>query len=281
MMGWKVLQRRRWGQFPRRLRDELNATNGIVGAIGFLFFLVPLLIHQGMATNFLAILGGTIGLAALATPVWNAIPPPLVRPDSLQGRRVALSRLNEISPEPIRLAIVGLSQAGKSTLIDRLHHRKPALERTQDQHAYVIPISLSDKIFVALLDGPGGLFADQFEVASKAEFLCIMLDHASDTESQVADEGRLEASKQFCEQLRAFILTQNRRLRRVHLLLNKQDVWRAGGDKDKLNRFLEHERYLWERSNLAKRSTARRHSNFAPDNVAELMDEIRKYAEEL
>jgi len=108
--------------------------------------------------------------------------------------------------------------------------------------------------------------------------LCIVLDHnCSDTEQNI-DLERIIAHSEFLDQLRGFLADEetNWSAAWIHLLLNKQDLWKNAPDqeRERLLNLFRREVERWEDGNWAQRVTATRYSNKYNDDVAEFIQKI-------
>jgi GTPase SAR1 family protein len=231
------------------------------------------------------VIGILTTVIAIAIAAYKAIPPIFRHPDALIGQRLSLDKLDNIYPPLFRLGVVGPSMVGKTTLLKRILQQVPLYQRTLEVHAYVAVLQRSPILYLAMLDGPGQGFADQFNIASHADILCIILDHnASDHEKSI-NEDRIQEHLMFQQQLRWHLAKEARKPSKearkpssVHLLLNKRDLWEDSSvtqvDKERLKKILRDEEGRWKESNLARKVTCAEFSNHDPNNIADLLQHI-------
>ena len=85
-----------------------------------------------------AAVGAAVVVGAAGYAAYKAFPPVMKGPQDLVGKTVPFDILANVWP-PIRtLAIIGTTQAGKTTLRQRLAFDRSTTERTQNITAYVV-----------------------------------------------------------------------------------------------------------------------------------------------
>jgi len=129
--------------------------------------------------------------------------------------------------------------------------------------------------YVALLDGDGGQLFQQFEIAKNADFLLVFVDHNDGDDETRRSMERITDHDMFLKQLES-VLKDREPLSRLHLVLNKQDLWQKSKSAKELQEwFLEHARQ-WERIGIAKNITYDIHSNKSPSDVSQIIQHIRE-----
>ena len=271
--------KRRWRIWYKRFIQELNGTSGLASLGGALLALISFT-GQNLFSGLIAALMGSIGIVittvAVGIAAWKAIPPVLKKSADLVGKRLFLDELTNIDPIPLKLSVVGTPMVGKSTLISRILQQVPPNQRTNSVYAYIAALQTVPPHYLAMLDGSGQMYADQFEIAASADVLCIILDHHSSDTERTVDEARIEEHLAFHEQLRGYLGRQTRKLTWVHLLLNKRDLWESASAREHqtLIEFLQREEQLWRQSNVAKNVTSEKYSNCYPDDGGVLLQKI-------
>ncbi|BAY46255.1 hypothetical protein SAMD00079811_38630 [Scytonema sp. HK-05] len=273
--------KRRWKQWFGRFTQELNLTSGLASLGGLILSIIAFVGLNAFSSTLAAlvgILGIIIAVIAITIPAWKAIPPRLKNANTLVGQRLNLEKLQEVDPPLLKLGVVGPELVGKSTLLMRILHQTPAKVRTDTVHAYVTSLKIEPFHFIALLDGPGEMYANQFQVATPANILLIVLDHhASDNEKSI-DEARIQKHIDFQKQLRWHLREQNNKPASIHLLLNKRDLWEKNSQNEciRLKKFLESEEKAWKDSNLVAQVTSAEHSNERPNDIAQLVSDLKR-----
>jgi hypothetical protein len=263
--------RRRWGTWLGRTAQELNVVSGVAGVGGTIASIASWTVFSGVTAVVLSGGGAAIALGAFGYAVWKATPPVMKRPEELVGRPIPLNELADVWPRIPTIAIVGPSMAGKTTLKSRLSFRPTPHERTQTVTAYVISLPTSPQRYVALLDGGGEQFAQQFRIAEPAEYLCVVADHnSSDTDSAI-DQRRVDAHAEFFRQIRGHLVESNSTGKeRIEILVNKRDLWQSApkDQRDAFERFWTAEERQWKDGRFGKIVALKAHSNEIPDDIA-------------
>jgi hypothetical protein len=112
--------KRRWAQWPSRIAEELNGVSGVAGVGGGIMGIGSWTLLGGNMALMLAATGTVITIGAFGYAIYKAVPPLMKRPEDLVGRNVSLDELKDIFPRITSLAIIGPTQAGKTTLKHRL-----------------------------------------------------------------------------------------------------------------------------------------------------------------
>ncbi|NDW47050.1 GTPase domain-containing protein [Ruegeria sp. PrR005] len=275
--------RRRWKEFPVRLKKELEGTSAIVGVGGFGLGAAGWGILAPPFTFIVVGVGGVITLAALGYAGYRAIPPKLVDPSALVGSELDLDELENRVQKIGKVSIIGRSQAGKTTLKNRLKFNVEKTVRTEELEATVIALPTAPVQFVAILDGDGTKYRQQLAMAEACDFLIIILDHNSSDEENSFDEGRCAKHSEFLEQVSNSISKyRSERLRKILFLWNKRDLWQRS-DAQNLKRFEEFTASVfkkWSESNFSETVMQRTHSNEDASDVSFVMSAIVDFAKE-
>lgn len=273
--------RRRWKIWPRSFIQELNSTSGLAALGGAILAVIAFggwNVSSRPLTVIFGVLGVIIILAAIAIAASRAFPPALRNPESYVGQRLSLDKLDQFYPPLPKLGIVGPEMAGKSTVISRILQQAPPDQRTEEVHFFIAVLQTSPIRYLAMLDGPGQMFAGQFEIAALADILCVVVDHNKSSQDKSIDNSRVQSNIEFQDQLRGYLAKQNRKQKLVHLLLNKRDLWNdvsvSQSDKVYLKDFLVGETRKWKISNLASEVTSAEYSNFNHEDTVRLLERI-------
>jgi hypothetical protein len=279
-MSWLIggqdnmLERRRWGHLPRRIAHELNGLSGVAGAGGTITAVGALSILAGTAGLVVSGIGVALAVGAAGYAVYRAIPPKLRRPEEVVGIRITLSELETIHPVIPRLSIVGLSQSGKTTLRRSLALGTELIGRTQEISAQVLSLNTSPPIYVAVLDGSGERYAQQFKIAELCDLLCVVFDHNKSDVDPAVDDARLSDHDAFLKQI-GHHLDESRSDKKkwIHFLFNKRDLWErtASDQREKFRRFQDEQVQKWQYGARAIMITHDPHSNTVMADVSRFM----------
>lgn len=271
--------RRRWSQWPQRITEELNGVSGVAGVGGAIMSIASWTLLGGNTALVTTVIGTLITAGASGYAVYRAVPPLMRRPQDLVGNTIALGELKDVSPAVQTLAIIGPTQAGKTTLKHRLSFDLVPSIRTQQASAYVTSLQTTPPAYLAILDGGGEKFPQQFKLAEVCEYLCIVIDHnMSDTDSTV-DERRLNDHDAFLKQIRHHLDESGAPMKQwIHFLVNKRDLWKSATpeQKQRFDLFCKEEVEKWKLGRFAKTVELDEHSNDIPNDIARFMTLLKK-----
>lgn len=259
--------------------QELNGVSGIAGVGGVAVGAGSLTFLSGTAALAVTGLGAFLVVGAIGYAVYRATPQPLQRPEDLVGKTISLETLSNTTTPIPRLAIIGVSQAGKTTLRSRLAVEPVVRGRTQQMTAQVISLQTSPPTFLAILDGGGERFPQQFKLAETCDYLCIVLDHNQSDTLVPIERSRMEEHEAFLRQVRHHLdQAQAAPVKQVHMLLNKHDLWKQAPVKkqSELLKFCADEAKKWKDGKNAESSDFKSHSNENPEDIAQLMNLLKK-----
>ena len=232
----------------------------------------------GAAAVALAGVGTVMVVAAVATAATKGFPPAMKPAQELVGQVVELDALSNAAPTIQKLAIIGPGRAGKTTLRNRLAFDLSPLTRTQEISAYVASLQTHPQKYLAILDGQGDRFAQQFKLAELCDCLCIVIDHnASDSDAAI-DPVRVSQHRDFLTQIKHHLDQSGAgKKQRTYILMNKRDLW-ASAPKDQqaaLIEFVKGETEGWKNEKRAKKVDFRAHSNNIHEDVAQFMSLLK------
>lgn len=113
-------KKRRWGLWPSRIAGELNGISGVAGVGGTAMGVAAWTALAGAAATTLMTGGATLAVGAVGYAIYTAVPPKLRSPEDVAGKTIDLNELADVDPPILRLAVVGPTRAGKTTLKNRL-----------------------------------------------------------------------------------------------------------------------------------------------------------------
>jgi len=269
--------RRRWNRWPGRVLVELNGVGGVVAVGGFAIAIAGWTVLSGLPSTILMLVGIVITAGAVLYALWRSFPPALRRLQDVAGMSFSVGELEDFDPVPIRLAIVGPTRAGKTTLLNRLSLKPKAQERTQVVTASIIALSVAPTSYIALLDGGGEKYSQQFKIAEAADCLLVVLDHNNSETDTAVDPGRLEKNAEFLQQIRDHLREVGRDKKRwIEILMNKRDLWERGTKKQResIEKFCREQMQKFTDGQYCEQSESHVHSNEIGDDIARLMSKV-------
>ena len=137
--------------------------------------------------------------------------------------------------------------------------------------------------YIALLDGSGEEYSDQFKVALHANVLIVDVDHNISNTSADIDREIVKDSADTQDRIRYHINTDNARnaIQYLYLLINKRDLWEHNhpSTQKAFVASVNDVAKAWENSNLVTKVEVLKHSNFEPDDVAILLGTLISHLE--
>ena len=269
-------KKRRWSRLPKRLLGELNSVSGLAGVGGTAIGIGGAAV-AGITGTVILSSGAVIAIGAFGYAAYRAIPPVLSSPQDLVGRSVNLSELQNVSPRILRLAVVGPSRSGKTTLKQRLSVTADINERTREVSAHIIALQSPNSACVAVLDGGGERLAQQFRIAEHADCLCLVIDHNDSDVDPTIDQARLNEHTEFLRQVRHHLEDSGSvRKQWVEILANKSDLWRTTEPRvqERFENFYRKEEEHWATGRFAVDVSSNPHSNERASDIARFMSKL-------
>ncbi len=273
--------KRRWGEWPKRVSQELNGVAGVAGLSGVAVSAGGLTFLAGATATALTGVGAVALLGAVGYAAYKAIPRPMQRPEDMVGKIIGIDELDNVDPPIKTVSFIGASQAGKTTLKNRLAFDFSPIDRTQSLSAYVVSLQTVPPSYVAILDGDGDKHAQQFKLAEKCDFLCIVGDHNKSDVTTAINSSRLAEHQAFLKQVRHHLdLSRAGQKLWVQILINKHDLW-SSESQDKqttLRQFYAAEAETMRQGKYASNVDCRIHSNDDANDVARFMEQLKRSA---
>jgi len=262
---------RKWKNWPARAYDSLNQAGGLLGiggiviAVAGVAFTAPVVIGIGAATVV-----GTTGYALI-----KGFPPKLKEPREFVGQKITFTELTNLSEEIIKMGIFGASKSGKSTFQEHAIISNTPNSVTHDLSAAMVALQTNPPRIIALLDGDGKKFSQQFNVVKHANVLFIFLDHNSTNTSDQLINERLQEHDEYLNQLEGYLKEEKDGIiSQIHFILNKKDLWQNSQGKQTLLKWFTEIIEKWKNKNLAKKITYCEHSNIYANDINNLMSII-------
>jgi hypothetical protein len=257
---------RRWGQWLPRIQSEANATSGLFGLAGAGIGIIG----GVMAAPVAVAVGSAAVVGTLGWCVIKAIPPKLQRASDVVGTTMTAADVLAIDPPISRAGFVGTGRVGKSTLLSHIAVRAAPAAKTAHVSATVISSQSAPQRYLALFDGAGQQYSQQFKILDSADILLVFVDHNAGDRDIVTDHARLEEHQFFIRQLIDYLTANSIKLRHAHFVLNKSDLWMSGPDTAVLRSWFDGLVTEWGRSNLSASLSHAEHSNTKPSDVTAL-----------
>lgn len=266
-MDW--LFNRKWSELFLNLKGNL----GFVAVIGIGLAIFG---QDNLLCGFIGVVIMTAGVIFFIT---LSIPKQYLPVERKVGKAVSLTELNDFLPKPLKIGIVGLSGAGKTTLLEFLCQIPNSNRRTQGVSAFITTTKTYPPKYLAVIDGIGSTFDVQFDIAKEVEYLIIVVDHNSDDKISDISQDRLIKTSNFIQQLiKVAQRRKNKNYRKVHIILNKTDLWESLDKEEVLNlkKWFCSEAEKVEASSFYTSFTQSIHSNKEIENLNEILTEIKK-----
>lgn len=272
------MKKRRWSQWLTNVPEKLNSVSGVAGVGGTAMAVAGGTLLTGAVATALTFGGVGLAAGAFGYAVWSAIPRAMRDANVLVGQTLDIAELADVYPPLDRLAIVGSTRSGKSTLKSRLQFETPSHQRTTSVTATIVSIPTNPVSYLAVLDGGGEKFPQQFKIAEHANLMCLILDHnISDSESQISYERQSDTTK-FMTQIREHLIeTGCEKKDWIGILANKRDLWERLGPANQTSfvDFVADETQKWQGGNYSHSVTMNRHSNENVNDIGRLINEIK------
>lgn len=224
----KLFVKKRWQGVGDTLATPINLASAVIGVAGFVFAIGALYVGGWRTIWFaLSALLCAAGVVYLVVTVCHNWPPPLVASSELLDRRLDPAELKKVADDICIVGLVGNSGAGKTTLANNLLGEDWPNSRTQNVGATVVRLPRKDKN-VALLDGSGEEYSQQFSVAEKADELIMLIDHNSSHNNSGLDQSRIKKHFEFADQLCRHLSAAGGKRWSILVLVNKRDLWKVG-----------------------------------------------------
>lgn len=270
------MARRNWKEWPNRFGHAIIATGGVVGLVGIGIAAVGTTVAGPVVTIVGAV---TIG-GALLYAGCKGIPPKMLPASERVGLKFSLDELKSIDPCILKLGIVGTTQSGKTTFTNFILQKSPETSRTNKIYATIVALQTTPPLYVALLDGDGYQMWQQFEIAEKADFILVLVDHNQSNVSINTSNERIKEHDNFLKQIEFHIKNHNCSAC-VHLLFNKRDLWERSRKSSQLLQWFDSHVSHWKAANIAGDISSDIHSNLITDDMVKVVARIAGKAKTL
>lgn len=272
-----MAKKRRWELWIPLIIGKINGISGLVTVLGTALAFASSIMPDKTTEKNVLIVGIVLIALSLIYVVFTAIPPYFRRAEDLVGKAIDISELDSIYPPILTMAIVGYTQAGKTTLKNRLSVKVAEQNRTQSVTAFIISMQMTPPKYIAIFDGGGEQFSQQFEISKSADCLCFVLDHnISDVDTKI-DQKRLHDHTDFLNQVRWHLIhAKCARKKWISILINKRDLWEKADALEKIDfeAYCDNEVNMWKSGNFAESVNSYPYSNENSNDIAKFMSQI-------
>ena len=260
---------RKWHTFLPRCEKNLGYL--VFVAIGTAIFLYA--INNSSNWFWLGIILILIGLILWISLSW---PERKISADKKLGEKIEIEEVKYVYPTLVKVGIVGSTSVGKTTLSENITQIPYSRERTQKTSAYITSTRTSPAKYFALIDGPGNNTPQQFDIIKNSDIIILLFDHNESNSSRNILDSRLRDLSILNNQFRNLFNQHNLKMKQIHLLLNKKDLWEnvVEVEKQKLNEWFENECNRWKHGNFAEQISFNHHSNLLVEDVNNLINEL-------
>ncbi|PIF77144.1 hypothetical protein CLU95_4316 [Variovorax sp. 54] len=266
------MTKRDWASWPGRLGKKIESTSGRVAIVSGMAAAAGLV----LATPTVLAVGGVVTVGALIAALVQSFPEKKRSISEFIGGQCSLEDLDSLDLKIPRLAVVGVTQSGKSTFLSTAQQINHVHRRTNKIYAEIMTLPGAPAKYVALLDGDGEKYMQQFEIAAKADYLVVFVDHNISSSSGDCIASRLREHEQFKDQMEP-VLRQRGTIERIYLLMNKRDIWEAGSDAAMASSWFDAFAKDYSKSGLSKTFAYSNHSNKNTTDTAAVMQDIRDF----
>lgn len=172
---------------------------------------------------------------------------------------------NEIKKLKItkRISIIGLSNSGKTTLINKLTYKSASQNRTQGIEGKILCV---DNKKVCFIDISGESIAQQMKAIDLADFIILVVDHSYSSKSMIIQKNRISETKNLLKKIEDHLEINNLKTAIPSIvLINKKDLWAKTKKSEDLlseyselpnvlNRIFKNESKLYHYSNLENKN---------------------------
>lgn len=172
---------------------------------------------------------------------------------------------NEIKKLKItkRISIIGLSNSGKTTLINKLTYKSASQNRTQGIEGKILCV---DNKKVCFIDISGESIAQQMKAIDLADFIILVVDHSYSSKSMIIQKNRISETKSLLKKIEDHLEINNLKTAIPSIvLINKKDLWAKTKKSEDLlseyselpnvlNRIFKNESKLYHYSNLENKN---------------------------
>ena len=174
-----------------------------------------------------------------------------------------------------KVAVIGKSEVGKTTLISRFCRIENDPEQTQGKYAYPVNFSRKWFNFALMLDANGESTALQLSNAIIANYVLVLLDHNWGDGNANLNSDRIQENKMFLSRLSDSIdNSDSHKISYICIIMNKHDLWAEKIDEATFYSNYEDEINVLKKINGRPSIKIFYHSNIYSKDVTKLINHI-------
>lgn len=268
------MPKRHWNKWSKKFGEEIAHITNRLGLLA---------IGGGSIGTYLAtsqpivglLVGGGLFVTGVSIAAVRAIPPKLTDPKLVYGESFKnLLELPEFTEEVPSIGVVGVSNAGKSTLINLMAGGDGQVEPTIEYRATVLRTNGVNPRHFVLLDGRGEDLTQQFAICEEASALFFVLDHNRKDDTAAVLEDRKSEQNRFVDSVVPFLARNPKHHKFIYVLLNKRDNWERSTAKAAFESWGESVATRLRSDADANVLNTRPHSNFRSEDLNLVWNEI-------
>ncbi len=266
---------RKWIEFPDKLKSNLPFF--VLISIFFAVIGFNESEHYWRKNTIVTFFMFLVSILIFVLIIIKSIPEVKQFTRTLINKNIDIIKIGHLYPKPKLIGIIGISNAGKSTLINKIRQSNNIPKRTTSNTCFIILDRNKHNSYLAILDGPGDNFPNQTEIIAKSDILILMVDHNLNESEIGVDNQRISKLTDYNFQYKNSIVKEGREIMQVHLLLNKKDQWDNNDDITvlELTNWFNAEAEKFRQVPLIKSVTFQFHSNYNQDCVNNLLKHIK------
>ena len=147
-------------------------------------------------------------------------------PTNLLSSKIAISDIENFVQANLKIALLGLSDSGKTTFLDQIAGQVPEGKRTEKEYARLVIIPDSNPSeHAVIMDSRGEDYSSQVEICLQSNRVLFFVDHNASNQDPTLDHSRVHESLNVARQIINSVSRQNHLIEKVYIQPNKIDLW--------------------------------------------------------